>query len=66
MMFDAHSASMACWEERAALEAKIWYTEATVSLMRWRVPHRSHHGDERLGGLNVAAGRLLGYRTRAA
>ena len=40
MMFDAHSASMARWAERAAVEVYIWYTNATVSFMRWRMHHR--------------------------
>ena len=54
---------MARWAERAAVEVYIWYTNATVSFMRWRMHHRSRHGDVR--GRDVAAGKLLGYRTRA-
>jgi len=33
LMFDAHSASMAKWAERAAVEVYIWYTEVIVSFM---------------------------------
>ena len=54
---------MARWAERAAVEVNIQYTNATVWLMRWRMHHRSRHGDVR--GRDVAAGQLLGHRTRA-
>ena len=47
LMFDARSASMARKEARAAVEAWIWYTEAIVAFMRWRMPHRSQQRDER-------------------
>ena len=37
-----------------------------MSFMRWRQPHRGRDGVKRhIGALDVAAGQLLGYRTRA-